>query len=203
MWGVPPPHKIFLCSSSSSLPIVCLNFQQTIVGISISIHFRTVVANSNNFQTRPVCNLFSTNEINPSENIFNNNVMQNVISKIVKSWRFNQFLLKSGRLEPHYIDAGSIIYVNCFKPEKGERINNIHFYFIKLVVVATLYLEGHTLAKCPLSPIITLSWRAALFSHSPEENVLLRLKSTLVIAHAEGAACHLCTNCSGVFHYIF
>ena len=24
--------------------------------------------------------------------------------------------------------------VNCFKPEKGERINNIHFYFIKLEV---------------------------------------------------------------------
>ena len=88
------------------LPIACLNFEQTIAGISISIHFRTVVANSNNFQTHPVCNLLSTNEINPSENIFNNNFMQNWISKIVKSWRFNQFLLKSGRLQPHYIDAG-------------------------------------------------------------------------------------------------
>ena len=69
-----PPH----------LPIVFLNFEQTIVGISICIHFRTVAANSNNFQTHPVCNLLSTNEINPSENIFNNNVVQNGISKIVE-----------------------------------------------------------------------------------------------------------------------
>ena len=104
--GCPPPHKIFLCSSSP-LPVP---LEQTIAGISISIHFRTVVANFNNLQTHPVCNLFSTNEINPSENIFNNNVMQNGIRKIVKSWRFNQFLLKSGRLQPHYIDAGDIIY---------------------------------------------------------------------------------------------
>ena len=35
--------------------------------------------------------------------------MQNGISKIVKSWIFNQFLLKSKRLQPHYIDAGDII----------------------------------------------------------------------------------------------
>ena len=61
------------------------------------IHFLTVVANFNNLQTHP------------SEIIFNNNVMQNGISKIVKSWRFNQFLLKSRRLQPHYIDAGDII----------------------------------------------------------------------------------------------
>ena len=59
-----------------------------------------------------VCNLLSINEINPSENIFNNNVMQNGIRKIVKSGRFSQslkigleenFILKSGRLQPHYI----------------------------------------------------------------------------------------------------
>ena len=64
--GFPPPHKIFFCSSSI-LPIICLNFEHTIAGISISIHFRTAVANSNNFQTHPVCNLLSTNEITPSE----------------------------------------------------------------------------------------------------------------------------------------
>ena len=50
-----------------------------------------MVANFNNLQTHPVCNVLSTNEINPSENIFNNNVMHNGISKIVKSWTFNQF----------------------------------------------------------------------------------------------------------------
>ena len=105
VWPPPPPPPHLL----SPLPIVCLNFEQTIAGISISIHFRTAVANYTNFQTHPVCNLLSTNEINPSENIFNNNVMQNGISKIVKSWRF---LLKSGRLQPHYIDAGGIIYVD-------------------------------------------------------------------------------------------
>ena len=88
------------------LPIACLNFEQTIAGISISIHFRTGAANFNNLQTHLACNLFGTNEIDPSENIFNNNVMQNGISKIVKTWRFNQFLQKSGRLQPHYIDAG-------------------------------------------------------------------------------------------------
>ena len=84
------------------LPIACLNFEQTIAGISISTHFQTVAANSNNFQTHPVCNLLSTNEINPSENIFNNNVMQNGISKVVKSGRFSQFLI----IGPHYITQG-------------------------------------------------------------------------------------------------
>ena len=80
--GVPPStQNLFLFLFL--LPIACLNFEQTIAGISISIHFRTVVANSNNFQTHPVCNLLSTNEINPSENICNNNVMQNGISKIL------------------------------------------------------------------------------------------------------------------------
>ena len=122
------PHKIFL--SLYLLPITCLNFEQTIARIPISIHFLTVVANFNNLQTHPVCNLFSPNEINPSENIFNNNVMQNGISKMVKRWRFNQFLLKSGRLHPHYIDAGDIIYVDilpyntaekncCYRPERS------------------------------------------------------------------------------------
>ena len=93
VWGAP-------------LPIVCLEFEQTIAGISISFHFRTVVANSNNFQVHPVCNLLSTNEINPGENIFNNNVMQNGISKIVKSGRFSQLLLKIGRSQPHYTTQG-------------------------------------------------------------------------------------------------
>ena len=112
------------------LPIVCLNFEQTIAGISIPIHFRTIEANSNNFQTHSVCNLLITNEINPGENIFNNNVMQNGIRKIGKSWRFNQFLLKSGRIQSHYIDAGGIIYVDillynlaqkncCYRPERS------------------------------------------------------------------------------------
>ena len=53
------------------------------------------------------------------------------------------------------------------------------------------------------STIITLSLMATPFSHFPEENVLLRLTSTMVIAPGEGAVCHLCTNSSGVFHYIF
>ena len=112
------------------LPVAYLNIEQIIAGISISIHYRTVVANFNNLPTHPVCNLFSANEINPSENIFNINVMQNGISKIVKSWRFNQFLLKSERLRPHYIDAGDIIYVDilsynlaqtncCYRPERS------------------------------------------------------------------------------------
>ena len=68
---------------------------------------------------------------------------------------------------------------------------------ILFVFVATLYLKGHT-----FSTIIT-SLMATPFSHSPEENVLLRLTSTMVIAPGEGAVCHLSTNSSGVFHYIF
>ena len=126
MWGPPPPPHSKSFSVLFLLPVAYLN----IAGISISIPYRTVVANFNNLQTHPVCNLFSTNEINPSENIFNNNVMQNGISKIVKSWRFNQFLLKSGRLQPHYIDAGDIILVDilsynlaqkncCYRPERS------------------------------------------------------------------------------------
>ena len=94
-----PPHTIFFCSSSSS-PLSASTLNRKLPEYrSLSI----IVANSNNFQTHPVCNLLSANEINPSENIFNKNVMQNGISKIVKSWRF---LLKSGRLQPHYIDSG-------------------------------------------------------------------------------------------------
>ena len=96
VWG-PPKQNLFLFL----LPIPCLNFEQKIAGILISIHFLTVVANFNNMQTHPVCNVLSTNEINPSEN----NVMHNGISKIVKSWTFNRFLLRSRRLQPHYIDA--------------------------------------------------------------------------------------------------
>ena len=99
VWGASSTQNLYLFLF---LPIACLNFEQTIAGMSISIHFRTVVGNSNNFQSY----LLSTNEINPSENIFNNDVMQKGISKIVKRGRFNQFLLKSGRLQPHYIAQG-------------------------------------------------------------------------------------------------
>ena len=91
-----PPPPLSTQNRFLFLHIAFLNFEQTIAGIPISIHFLTVVANFNNLQTHP------------SENIFNNNVMQNGISKIVKSWRFNQFLLKRRRLQPHYIDAGDI-----------------------------------------------------------------------------------------------
>ena len=116
VWGATQNLFLFLFR----LTTACLNFEQTFARISISIHFRTVVANFNNLQTRPVCNLFSTNEINPSENIFNNNVMENGISKIVKRWRFNQFLRKSGRLQKHYIDAGDIIYVTPIQPVREK-----------------------------------------------------------------------------------
>ena len=96
------------------VPIACLNFEQTIAGISMSIHFRTVVANSNNFQTQPVYYLLSTNEINPSENIFNNNVMQKGISKIVKPGRRNQFLLERRMLQPNYITQ--VVEYTSFSP---------------------------------------------------------------------------------------
>ena len=66
------------------------------------------------------------------------------------------------------------------------------------VFVATLYLEGHTCQMPTFSTIITLSLMATTFSHSPEENVLLWLTSTMVIAPGEGAVYHLCTNSSGV-----
>ena len=99
--GAPSTQNLYLFLFL--LPIACLNFEQTIAGISISLHFRTVVANSNNFQTHLVCYLLSTNEMNPRENIFNNDVMQKGSSKIVKRGRFNQFLLKRGRLQQHYI----------------------------------------------------------------------------------------------------
>ena len=114
---LPPPR----------LSIFCL--EKTTAGISISIHFRTIATNSKNFQTHPVCNLLSTSEINPSENIFNNNVMQNEISKIVKSGRFSQFLkigleenfiLKSGRLQPPYIRQG-IEYTSIYSPAIWHR----------------------------------------------------------------------------------
>ena len=70
------------------------------------------------------------------------------------------------------------------------------------VFVATLYLEGHTLAK---SAHFFHNYNIVFdgHSHSPEEYVLLRLTSTMVIAPGEGAVCHLCTNSSCVFHYIF
>ena len=124
--GCPPHTKSFSVPLPlPRLPIVCLNFEQTIAGISISIHFRTAAANTNNFQTHPVCNLLSTNEINTGENIFNNNVMQNGISKIVKIGKFSQFLLKSTL---HH--TGGRIYVDilpynlaqkslCYRPERS------------------------------------------------------------------------------------
>ena len=118
-------HKILYCTSSS-FP----RFASIIAGISISIHSRTVVANSNNSQTHPVCNLLSTNEIIPSENIFNNNVMQNGISRIVKIGRFYQFLLKCGRLQPHYITQGyNICRYTPIQPGTEELIlssRNVH-----------------------------------------------------------------------------
>ena len=123
VWGAPSIQNRFLFLFL--LPVACLNIEPIIAGISISIHYRTVEANFNNLQTHPVFNLFSTNEINPSENIFNNNVMQNGISKIVKSWKFNQFLLKSGRLQPHYIIYVDILPYNlaqkncCYRPERS------------------------------------------------------------------------------------
>ena len=103
------------------LPVAYLDIEQIIAGISISIHYRTVVTNFNNLQSHPVCNLFSANEINPSENIFNNNVTQNGISNIVKRWRFSQFLLKSERLQPHYIDAVDIIYVDILSYNLAQK----------------------------------------------------------------------------------
>ena len=93
VWGSPSTQNIYL-----------FLFLLPIAGISISIHFRTVVANSSNFH--PVCYLYSPDELNPSDSIFNNDVMQNGISRIVKSGRFNHFLLKSGMLQPHYITQG-------------------------------------------------------------------------------------------------
>ena len=109
VWGAPTTKSFSFPLPPPRLPIVCRNFEQTFARISISIHFRTDAADSNNFQTHPVCNLLSTNETNPSENILNNNVMQNRISKIVNSGRFSQFLKigleenfipLSGRLHP-------------------------------------------------------------------------------------------------------
>ena len=116
VWGAPSTQNLFLFlfRLPASLFSAC-NLEQKIAGISISIHSRTVAANSNNFQTHPVCHLLSTKEINPSEIIFNNNVIQNGINKIVKTERFCQFLkigleenfiLKSARPQPHYITQG-------------------------------------------------------------------------------------------------
>ena len=121
-WVPPPPSTQNRFLFLFLLPVAYLNIEQIIAGTSISIHYRTVVANFNNLQTHPVCNLFSTNEINPSDYIFNNNVMQNGISKIVKSWRFNQFLLKRGRLQPYYIDAGDIIYVDILAYNLAQKL---------------------------------------------------------------------------------
>ena len=69
---------------------------------------------------------------------------------------------------------------------------------ILFVFVATLYLEGHSLAKCPLFH----NYNIVFDGHS-----LLPFfrgeRSLEVIAPGEGAVCHLYTNSSGVFHYIF
>ena len=130
VWGVPLHTKSFpVPLPPPRLPIVSPNFEQTIAGISISVHFQTVAANFTNFQTHPVCNLLCTNEINISENIFDNNVMQNGISKIVKSERFSQlqiiwleenFILKSRRIQPHYITQG-VEYTSIYSPAIWHR----------------------------------------------------------------------------------
>ena len=68
---------------------------------------------------------------------------------------------------------------------------------ILFVFVATLYLEGRSLAKCP---DFFHNYNIVFDGHSllpfSRGDVLLRL---LLM----GAICHLSTNSSGVFHYIF
>ena len=59
--GAPPPPStqnrfLFLFL----LPVAYLNIEQTIAGISISILYRTVVANFNNLQTHPVCTVLTS-----------------------------------------------------------------------------------------------------------------------------------------------
>ena len=71
VWGFPLHTKSF---SVPLPPPHCLPRLWTDNCRNIDLYFRTVVANSN-FQTHPVCYLLSTNVINPSENIFNNDVM--------------------------------------------------------------------------------------------------------------------------------
>ena len=107
VWGAPsPPHKIVFCSSSSSqLPTSTLNRQlPEYQSLSITKPLQPISI---------ICKL-----------------IQNGISKIMKSVRFNQFLLKNERLQPHYIDAGDIIYVDilpynlaqkncCYRPERS------------------------------------------------------------------------------------
>ena len=112
------------------LTVAYHNIEQLIAGISISIHYQTVVANFNNLQTHSVCMLFRINKINPSENIFNNNVMQNGISKIVKSRRFNQFPPEKREAPATLHRRRDIIYVDilsynlaqkncCYRPERS------------------------------------------------------------------------------------
>ena len=53
VWGAPTPSTQNPFLFLFLLLIACLNFEQKIAGISISIHFRTVVANFNNLKTHP------------------------------------------------------------------------------------------------------------------------------------------------------
>ena len=152
----------FLCTSTHMFlfllpasPIVYLNFEQTIAGISISIHFQTVVANSNNFQTHPVCNLFSSNEINPRENIINNNVMQNGISKIVKSGRFSQFL-KIGLEESFILETGG------FSHTTSRRGQNIRRYTHLRSSTEELLLSSRKVHP----PVSQIWWEAGFFDRS-------------------------------------
>ena len=68
VWDDPSTQNLFLFLFHLRASPLSASTLKTIVGISISIQFRTVVANSNNFQTHPVCNLLSTNEI---KSVFN------------------------------------------------------------------------------------------------------------------------------------
>ena len=64
---------------------------------------------------------------------------------------------------------------------------------ILFVFVATLYLEGHT-----FSTIITVFDGHSLLPFFRGERSL-----EVDLDPGEGAVCHLSTNSSGVFHYIF
>ena len=81
----PPPQKnIFLFLFL--LPIACLNFEQTIAGISISIHFRTVVANFNNLQIRfVICSVLTRLRWKPpNKTIFFENHLNNLLLEMIK-----------------------------------------------------------------------------------------------------------------------
>ena len=82
-------------------------------------------------------------------------------------------------------------------------MNIIFLNSLLSVFVATLYLGAHIGQMPTFSTIITLSLMAAPFPRSPEENVLLKLTSTMVIAPGEGEVCHLCTTSSAAVPLYF